>query len=59
MNSLIPSAFVEVGSVEFKFMIDKAGATPATAFPNTSVTFAVYFTIVDELAVAIGAKAKL
>ena len=59
VNSLMPSKLVDVGVVEVRLISDKAGVTPTTIFPNTSVTLEVYFTIVEVLADVRGVKLKL
>ena len=59
VNSLIPSILVDVGVDAFKLISDNCGVIPTTTFPNTSVTFALYFTTVEVLAEVNGTKFRL
>ena len=47
MKSETPSALVAVGVVEVMLMRASVGVTPTTKLPNTSVTVALCFEIVE------------
>ena len=59
VNSETPSVLDEVGVVEVKLMSESVGVTPATAFPNTSVTFTLCLTRVDVNGFALGVYATV